>query len=59
MKVYNLVQESCLGSLDIVKDEICKLLDQQNCNFTVSTETNIEVKENIVTIQSSVAIKRR
>ncbi len=59
MKVYNLVQESCLGSLDIVKDDICKLLNQQNCNFIVSTETNIKVKENMVTIQSNVAIKRR
>ena len=57
MKVFKLVEESCLGSLEIIKDEINSLLDGPDCNYKLITETKIKVKNNCIRIQSNVQLE--
>ena len=57
MKVYKLIEESCLGSIEIIKNEINSLVDGPNCNYKLITETKINIKNNCIKIQSDVQLK--
>ncbi|UDQ98922.1 hypothetical protein AAEX28_02260 [Lentisphaerota bacterium WC36G] len=52
MKMFKLVEESCLGSLSVIETDINKLLNKKDAQFKITTTTDIKIENNIIKMQS-------